>query len=468
MLSGNHSFFYVPFKIDDVKAWKESVEANTYRNRNNIEVKVWEKIRNAVPVHLMKFVNDGVGYDTERQYAYKLAEKRAFGLPYTDGKRKILSSTIKRNGVITECLYDIKNIKVHCFGTGVGFLVYDVWYAEGMCYEDILEFNYSFKKMGITGFRIDGVKTDVSEKISYLYNLSRDMITNGTDCGVEMFFHSASKVKMQCNVFSIYCDENDCTIDDMLFHFSHSYNKEYKYNKEINGPDFTAYHPYSYVHWGYCQDGIACVYHDINNFTRENLSANLQNDYYFMYIILLHQRFMLIKLLEEMMLCKRENMSGWKKIQNDLLAFRMEYSFNVVSDEMPYHHIYSDMRKALSVNEFENDIGDVSDKMYVLNREEEMNRMAALHEKEQNAADLRSWRTDIVLGLLSLLTVFSALVDSTDVINEWYSKEEQFVLLKSHILSYSLIAIVMIIVTFFLVQSYKQYRDRKKEKQNNG
>ena len=86
MLSNNHSFFFVPFKVSDIGIWREAVEANTYLNRNGKEIPVWIKITDSIPVHLMKFVNDGVGYHTKRQYAYSLAEKRAFDKLYKKEK----------------------------------------------------------------------------------------------------------------------------------------------------------------------------------------------------------------------------------------------------------------------------------------------------------------------------------------------------------------------------------------------
>ena len=96
-----------------------------------------------------------------------------------------------------------------------------------------------------------------------------------------------------------------------------------------------------------------------------------------------------------------------------------------------------------------------------LDQEEEKKCANEIHEQEEISADIRSRRTDIVLGLLSLLAIFSALVDSTDVINEWCSKDDKVTLLWPHFLSYGIIGIVTLVVVCFLIHSYLQYRKIK-------
>ena len=296
-----------------------------------------------------------------------------------------------------------------------------------------------------------------------MYNLSQNIVSCNSACltKTEIFFNAVSKVKMQANVFCILSDSTTDNIDNKLFHLARAYNSDYQYSEYAESSGITIYNPYSYVHWGYCEQGIACVYNDVCKFTHNQLPGNLQNDYYFMYLILLHQRYMLLDLMDKTLICKKGSIREWKKIQESLLDFEIEYSFNVISDEMTYHKIYSDMRSKLSVIELENDINDVSNRMYVLNQEEKKKCANEIHEQEEVSADIRSRRTDIVLGLLSLLAIFSALVDSTDVINEWCSKDDKVTLLWPHFLSYGIIGIVTLVVVCFLIHSYLQYRKIK-------
>ncbi len=463
MISVNHSYFFVPFKVDSLDIWKTTVESMRYINKKGDELGVWKRIVDTLPVHLMKYVNDGVGYNTERQYAYELCEKREYGIPYTDGNKKILKTILKRNEKVLEVEFDISHIRMHMFGTGIGILVYDISYSDEMDYESILEFNYQFKKMGIDKFIIDNCQVDRKEKMPFMYNLSQNIVSCNSACltKTEIFFNAVSKVKMQANVFCILSDSTTDNIDNKLFHLARAYNSDYQYSEYAESSGITVYNPYSYVHWGYCEQGIACVYSDVCKFTHNQLPGNLQNDYYFMYLILLHQRYMLLDLMDKTLICKKGSIGEWKKIQESLLDFEIEYSFNVISDEMTYHKIYSDMRSKLSVIELENDINDVSNRMYVLNQEEEKKCANEIHEQEEISADIRSRRTDIVLGLLSLLAIFSALVDSTDVINEWCSKDDKVTLLWPHFLSYGIIGIVTLVVVCFLIHSYLQYRKIK-------
>lgn len=457
MISGNHTFFFVPVKVVNITSWKKAVEEMQYQNKKGRTVYVWNKVKNILPVHLMKYVDDGVGYGSGRQFAYELNEKRTYGLPYTDKKEKILSTTIHRNEKIIRIEFDILHIRIHMFGTGIGFLVYDIGYDDSVNYADILEFNYQFKKIGMNKFLIDNCSIELGKGESFLLELSKNIATCNNSVEAEIFFSAISNVKMQANVFSILQLDDAKNIDDKLFHLSRAYNLDYEYSDCDENEGITTYHPYSYIHWGYCEQGLACIYDNSCNFTRNGFAGNLNNDYYFMYLLLLHQRYLLLDLMDKTLICKN-NIEEWKRVQTDLLDFEIEYSFNVISDERTYHKIYSDMRSILSIVELENDINDVSNRMYVMKHDEELKNINRIHEQEEISADIRSRRTDIVLALLSLLAIFSALVDSTDVINEWCSKDGKITLLWPHFFSYGIICIVTLIVIGFLIQSYIQYR----------
>ena len=464
MISKNHSYFFVPFKVQNINDWKERIEGKTFI-RNNSPTKVWQRISDTVPVYLMKYMNDGVGYQTERHYAYQLVEKRAYSLPYTDGNRKLLTCIMHHKGQRKEYTIDIR-IRIHCFGTNIGFLVYDIWYSNDMNYQDILTFNYLFKKVGTSKFEIFSESLPSSQENTIcLYALSESLIANGLD-NVEIFFHANHQIRMTSNVFSIFCDTAKKEIDDKLFHLSHSYTTDYGYNKSYHDDIFHRYHPYAYIHWGYCPDGIACVYYNINAFTNNDLHGRLQNDYYFMYLVLLNQKYTLLSLINEMMACKNASPQEWRHIQHKLIIYQMEYSFRIVSDEMTYHKIYSDMREILSINELEKDLMDISNRMFQLKNEEQS-------ESEELANAKRSWRINLGLGMLSLLAVFSAFVDSTGTLDMWFSACGENCPPWLYIIVYGIIICVAIIVVKVLIVSYLQYRygeknkDKKGDKRNN-
>lgn len=340
MLSKNHSYFYVPFTIKDVSNWMHRIESQFYETENGNRIKVWKKITNTLPVQLLKFVDDRIGYHTERHHAYRLMEKRAYGLPYTDGNSKVMTCIIRRQGNEKKYMMDIRNVKIHCFGTKVGFLVYDVWYAGDMTYHDILEFNYMFKKIGIVNLTIqNAMQSSSMNGGTWLYDLSRRLIANGIKDGVNLFFHVNNNVRMECNTFSIFCEESAKETEDKLFHLSHSYTDEYEYAVE-NQDGFQVYHPYPYIHWGYCQAGISCIYSSGCRFTENGFSEKLQNDYYFMYLILLHQRYMILMLMDQISNSRESDSGEWAEFQHKFTEYRMEYSFTIVTDEMPYHKIY--------------------------------------------------------------------------------------------------------------------------------
>lgn len=459
MLSKNHSCFFVPFRVQNIDDWKEKIEEKTF-DKNGSSFKVWQRISDSIPVYLMKFINDGVGYKTGRHYAYQLTEKRAYHLPYTDGNKKLLTCIMPHKGQVKEYTIDMR-IRIHCFGTNIGFLVYDIWYADDMSYEDILTFNYLFKKVGIAEFEIrSGSLSNLRQDTLNLLALSEALAANGLD-SVEVFFHANHPIRMTSNVFSIYCDTGGRNIEDQLFHFCHSYTTDYGYDEVYHDDGFGAYHPYAYIHWGYCPDGISCVYLNINDFTYNELNGKLQNDYYFMYLVLLNQKYTLLSLINEMMISRKAIPEKWRNIQHKLITYQMEYSFPMASDEMTYHKIYGDMRKILLINELENNLKDLSNRMYQLAAEEQ-------REGEALADAKRSWRINLGLGMLSLLAIFSAFVDGTDMLNILFSICGVSCPLWAYYIIYGFIILVAVIVMKVLIVSYWQYRHEEKTKAKKG
>lgn len=457
MISKNRSYFFLPFRVQNIDEWKKKIEEKTF-DKNGY--KAWQRTSDSIPVYLMKYINDGVGYTTGRHYAYQLVEKRAYDLPYTDGNKKLLTCIMRQKGQVKEYTIDIQ-IRIHCFGTNIGFLVYDILFSNDMNYEEILTFNYLFKKVGTLEFEIrSGSWPNIQAGTINLFALSHSLVTNGLD-NVEIFFHANHQVRMTSNVFSNYCDTGNREPKDLLFHFCHSYTTDYGYDTVYHDNSFCTYHPYSYIHWGYCPDGISCVYNDINDFTYNDLSNKLANDYYFMYLVLLNQKYTLLSLINEMMVSQKSVPEKWRHIQHKLIKYQMEYSFQIVSDEMTYHKIYGDMRRILLINELENHLKDLSDRMYQLEAEDQ-------HEKETLADAKRSWRINLGLGMLSLLAVFSAFLDSADMLARLFAAYGAICPLWLYIIIYGFIICVTIIVVKILIISYLQYRRQEKTKDERG
>lgn len=459
MLSKNHSYFFVPFRVQNIDDWKIKIEEKVF-SKNNHSSKVWQRISDSIPVYLMKYINDSVGYATKRHYAYQLVDKRAYGLPYTDGNKKLLTCIIHHKGEVREYTIDIR-IRIHCFGTNIGFLVYDIWYANNMNYEKILVFNYLFKKVGILEFEIQsGSFPNIQTSTVNLFALSESMAANGLN-NVEIFFHANHPIRMTSNVFSIYCDTDKKAIEDHLFHLCHSYLTNYEYDQTYHDNSFCTYHPYAYIHWAYCPDGITCVYFNANDFTYNELNSKLQNDYYFMYLVLLTQKYTILSLINDMMVIRKRTPEEWQHIRNKLIDYQMHYSFQIVSDEMTYHKIYGDMRKILLINELENHLKDLSNRMYQSETEKR-------HEEESLTEAKRSWRINLGLGMLSLLAVFSAFTDSTDMLDLLYTAFGVCCPLWLYYLIYGFIIYVAIIVMKVLISSYLQYRHQEKQKIKGG
>lgn len=460
----NHSYFFIPFKVKDISAWMKHMEGESTKEGQD----VWRAITKTVSCHLMKFVDESVGYQAKGHFAYELVHKQHYGFPFYDKGVELLRCAVKSEGGEQEYEIYVRDIKAHCFGTGIGFLVYDVWYSKGMSCDDIITFNYAFKKMADNKVKIK-TKNEGEQIDWYFYDLSHKLVDDSSN-NVHIFFDARKDFKKQCRIFSIFCDEkelSDNTSERQLFSLCHGYNLEHEYNLASVHMDFQSYHPYSYIHWGYCQEGIACIYNDEREFTKNGYGGNLQSEYYFMYLILLHQRYAALSLVNDMMRCGKDNLKDWKQLKYRLLQYNIEYSFPMVSDEMPYYKLYQDMRNWLLVDKFEDDLKDVTERMYLLNKDAEDKKEEQRKENEQKEIEYRHWTMELVMGLLAVIAAISVLADGAGFIHILLEDSKSYVNHWLYWVLYAVTAGIVFIVVIFLIinaQRCKKFRLHNKRK----
>ena len=294
----------------------------------------------------------------------------------------------------------ISEIRLVYFGTGVAFIELHVIYGS-LSVDDIIEFAYLFKKAK----KADGKAYDKGDKIS-LFTALRTILPP-EESGAVLFFANtgAADFKLQalCYHFLLIddTDYDDSKLPETIFLLKRSYNHDFIYDSNADKSKYDmTYKPFDYTHWGGCQEGIVCISKLTGNQKTDSFITSYQydhlvNDYRFMYLLLLNQRYSAIKYINQIAIA--DDKKSVEELNRKIIDLKTKYTFHVISDEMIYQNVYSQMYSILEIDKLLCDIEENGDKLTTI-----QNEGAAKSEKT----------TERLLLAISLFSIFSAMIDS--------------------------------------------------------
>lgn len=223
---------------------------------------------------------------------------------------------------------------------------------------------------------------------------------------VELFFNSAHRIKNQCIIYHLAKIKGENAVvkgefNKWLFNLRRGYKTSYMDNSSVNESQVDGiYTPYSYIRWSFCQEGLVCLYSDTNNHeTNEFLShvfkTNLKREYLYIYILLLHQRELLLSFLEQLVQPAQNEYSKLKEVKEQLILSKTRYTYNVISNEMTYQNIYLKIGEVLAINSLFEDLQNMTDRIIMLEQDKK-NEEELTKTKKINSA----------LSIITMLTIF--------------------------------------------------------------
>ncbi len=374
----NTTFYIIPVSVNDMEAFTDALLASGDFEREE---------RLCRPNYLLNYAHS---LATDPTRFRMLRYRKTDALPIHMFK-EMLGYTVSPR---------ITDIYLCAFGTGVAFLEYRVAYGD-MPLSELMDFAYTFKRAD----HADRKKLLREGEISLM--TASKQILDVKNTGAELFFAYHNDIQSNCICYHLIrltreqAAQND--IDRLCFYLKRSYDSAYLYDKANDSSEYDMiYKPYYYMVWAGCQEGLVMITTETDtpktNFFIENYYfGNLISDYHFMYLMLLNQRFGSLKCIE-MLASAPDDRPSLERISSAAADLATRYAFHVVSDEMVYQNIYSDLYRIFHIDKLLADVKECGD------------RMAAV----QNAAYERHERTTSrLLFALSCLTAFSALVDAT-------------------------------------------------------
>jgi hypothetical protein len=207
------------------------------------------------------------------------------------------------------------------------------------------------------------------------------------------------------------------------------------------------YEPYVYDRWAGSQEGLVniCFYTEdeaANSFIRNYKQRHLDDNYQFMYLLLLNQRFSAIRYIDQIAALNKSDMKTSEKeheigrLNARITRLKTVFAFNVVSDDLLYQNVYKRMYAILDIDRLLEDIRDNEE------QEELLHNAKSLDTEKQ---------TSNFLLLLSVLSIASVLIDASSYL-------DRIPYLQSISTGLSLAIVIGILVGYFLPRLRRRRR----------
>lgn len=399
----NTSYIFIPFRYGDRKIFRELVGSlgnSGSWNREKINVK-----------YMLRYVADKISSGDEETcqcFLFSLNDtaREAFGIPERDEWCKIPAYNYR--GEKVQPLFRIVDIKLFCFRTGVGIFAIRInlekddpfWVSNALFHLKKVSKTRIITGKGKSTFL--GMAKDLARAFSYIEGFDPD------------FFFYIYEGKERANVLTFLTADSKDDFSKEMFYLRRCYSEGYKYLKNAKQEEEELHTPSAGMNWGVSPEAavcIACPDAGIGNFLESQFFGNFNSQYLLMYVLLLHQKYVLYMYLTIIGNSDRNDLETLEDYKNQLYAFETDFVFSCITEVPQYQVLYDKIAKAFALRDMYQDVHEPILSLGEVRR--------AATEKEQAQRD-KSLNSAILM--LSLLSVFSALVDSFDFWNELFGE----------------------------------------------
>lgn len=395
----NVSYIFIPFRFaskGDFRNLMSAIKSSGNWIHEDIDVK-----------YMLKYVADKIKANTEdsRQcYQFRISDeaRRLYGLPGAD--EWCSTQEYKFNDAPVKARFHLEDIKMFCFRTSIGIMAFRIsfenddpfWVSNAL---------FELKKAGRTKFSMGE-----SSRMRTLLGISRVITREFIDVSPFEFFFYSYKGKERAHVLVFLQAEEQEDFSKELFYLRRCYASSYKYRKNEKKDEAELHSPSRGMNWGVSPEAavcIACPDAGIGGFLENTFFKNFNSQYLLMFALLLHQKYVLYMFLTDIGNSDRNDLATLEKYKNELYEYETDFVFSNITEVPQYQELYDKISQAFALKDMYEDVHEPILSLGEVRR--------SADEKEEAK---RSHRLNIILGLISVLSIFSALVDSFDFIEK--------------------------------------------------
>lgn len=433
----NTSYFFVPF------VYNKHADFNSLINALD-ESELWEQVHDEI-VYMLKYVADKIdSYNKETcqcfHYVLKESGRTQFGLESeNDWFYTVPHSFREKEAPIR---FQLLNIQLYCFSTTVGMIAFKVHLEQDDPFW-VSNAQYHLKKVSReTIFAADNVPGTT------MLEIAQNLVSELSQISEIKFFYYANPSTERANVLTYLEVDPKDDYKRELFYLRRCYSEGFIFaeNEKLDADEI--YIPSKDTVWGISPEAavcLACPGFGRQKFIQGTFYKNFNAQYLFMYVLLLHQKYVLYMFLTKIGIGTYNNLDTLEDYRHQLYEFETDFVFSCVTEVPQYQYLYDKMTEAFSLKKMYEDVHEPLISLSEVRRESA--------ENEQKKRDVNVNRA---LLMLSVLGFFSALVDSFDFVNSFFG----WFLGELGVKIVQVCCIVGIVVTVVLV--FKNLLDSKK------
>ncbi len=191
-----------------------------------------------------------------------------------------------------------------------------------------------------------------------------------------------------------------------LYFLKNGYRSDgFPYSKSLDLEDENLRTSDDYV-WGVTGENLACLILKRTGHTQYRFYERFQQQYLLTYILLLHRKFDLYKILTDFGIGEQNDLQTLKAYQKLLNSYQTDYAYERITEVPQYHRLYKKIEEKMELAELFADVMEPVSELSSLR----MEKVEADREGQEQ-------KMERALAALSFLAVFSALIDCADFLN---------------------------------------------------
>lgn len=379
----NRTYFIFPYKITD------EAKFETYL-KNSI---LWKQKEDIFETnYVLEYAGKMLDKNNNKFTAYKYSDIDSLNI--TD-LHKIMC--YKMNSEVS-LKTQINEISMYRFLSGVFFVELCVDY-KGTSLREILYFIQLFR-----GLRTSRNNPNYDFEGKNPLKDALNIMLPESESGAIMCFSNRSREKMQADIYTTLdvreMDLNGMSYLQSVFYLSHGFTDTYVYVEPSKRMDASEkFVSFNDPYWDGCQDGLACI---SDKAPHLHQGDRLINDYHYVYLLLLNQRFASFRYVEEIAEIEHD-LDSANLLNEKIISLKTSYSFRVISDDAKLQKVYQIMYQVLELDELMKDITEANERVILIQSK-----------KDEEVKKKKETLLNFFLGGISILAISSALIDLTD------------------------------------------------------
>lgn len=388
----NVSYLFIPFSI---KAENHFYPLMTALKSSQ----VWAPISESDTKYMLKYVADKLNCRDEAKrlcFHYHLRQENRGTLGFGTSELPFVYQSKDAS-----FRFRLLDAHLYCFSTTVCIIALAL-HIEAETPFDISNAQYYLKKVSRGCVAPEGESVQTKS----ILELAKELVKALPGSDAFDFFFYAEPGQERANFLT--CLEvlpgSESSYNKELFYLRHCYNERYLYRDDQAPEPDEFYLPSPDIQWGISSEAAVCLTcpdDDHKEFTQGKFFRNFNTQYLFMYVLLLHQKYVLYLFLTRVNSGTQNDLQTMEEYQRQLYEFEMNFTFSHVTEVPQYQELYSRIARSFSLSQL---FEDVQSPLVSLSEV----RQAAIENQQKR----RDKNVNKALLLLSLLSFFSALTDS--------------------------------------------------------